>query len=131
MEDSIWLQIDDDNFIVGVHSDECETGDRWVQTNDLDAMPGDNWVDGKLKKNRPEHDSISEDEALENSRRLVASKEIRSKYPEWKQINIIRSGDQNEIRRMGEFIDSVRDWSNKLSLPEKSISKIISKHFPK
>lgn len=131
MEDSTWLQINDDDLIVGVHSDECKTDDKWVQTDELDAMPGDSWVNGKLKKNKPEQDSISEGEALENSRRLIASKEIRSKYPEWKQINIIRNGDEKEIMNMGEFIDSVRDWSNTLSLPENNISIIVSKYFPK
>lgn len=127
----MWLQIDNDGLILGVHSDECETNDTWLETDDVDVMPGDSWIGGKLKINRPEAVVLSEEEENKNLRREIASREIRSKYPEWKQINIIRSGDKNEIRRMGEFIDSVRDWSNKLSLPEKSISKIISKHFPK
>ncbi len=126
----MWLQINDD-LIVGVHSDECETSDIWIETDEIDVMAGDSWVKGKLKKNRPEQPSLSEEQVLANSRRLVASKEIKSKYPEWNQLNILRKGEPDCVKSMGSFIDEVRAWSNNVELPDDKIDIIVNHYFPK
>lgn len=41
-----------------------------------------------------------------------AQQHIFKYYPSWKQSNILRENDSNEVSKMGNFIDSVRDWSN-------------------
>lgn len=127
----MWLEVDTDESIIGVHSHECVSDDMWVETDELDVMPGDYWVDGKLKRNRPEKIELSEAEENEIIRRQAASKEIKLKYPEWKQINILRKGDDDEIKIMGGFIDSVRAWSNSPSLPADKINVVINQYFPK
>ncbi len=42
----------------------------------------------------------------------VAGNKIRSVYPEYKQLNVLRSGDSVAINKMNTFIDSVRAWAN-------------------
>jgi hypothetical protein len=44
--------------------------------------------------------------------RYIAGEYIRKYYPEYKQLNIIRSGSAAEQTLMTNFIDSVRVWSN-------------------
>jgi hypothetical protein len=45
------------------------------------------------------------------SRSLCAA-HITASYPQHKQLNILRSGNTDDIVRMGKFIDACRDWSN-------------------
>lgn len=127
----MWLEISDHDEIIGVHSDQCESENLWVSIEDCDVNPGDLWVNGKVKKNRDKEKKVTKSEERKLRRRDTASSEILSKYPEWKQINIIRSGDDEKIKIMGEFIDLVRDWSNTLSLSDDNIDDIINRYFPK
>jgi hypothetical protein len=41
-----------------------------------------------------------------------AQEHIFKYYPSWKQSNILRENDLEEVTKMGNFIDSVRSWSN-------------------
>ena len=41
-----------------------------------------------------------------------AGNKIRAVYPEYKQLNILRSSNQVEIAKMNTFIDAVRAWAN-------------------
>lgn len=41
-----------------------------------------------------------------------AQEHIFKYYPSWKQSNILRENDPQEVTKMGNFIDSVRAWSN-------------------
>jgi hypothetical protein len=41
-----------------------------------------------------------------------AQEHIFKYYPSWKQSNILRENDPQEVTKMGIFIDAVRDWSN-------------------
>ena len=41
-----------------------------------------------------------------------AQNHIYKYYPAWKQSNILRDNNSNEISKMGTFIDAVRAWSN-------------------
>lgn len=41
-----------------------------------------------------------------------AQEHIFKYYPSWKQSNILRENDSEEVTKMGIFIDAVRDWSN-------------------
>jgi hypothetical protein len=42
----------------------------------------------------------------------IAGEHIRKYYPEYKQLNIIRTGTVAEQDQMTAFIDAVRAWSN-------------------
>lgn len=42
----------------------------------------------------------------------IAGEKIRSVYPEYKQLNILRSGNQEQINKMNMFINAVRAWAN-------------------
>lgn len=44
--------------------------------------------------------------------RYIAGEHIRRYYPEYKQLNIIRTGTDEEQAKMTAFIDAVRAWSN-------------------
>jgi hypothetical protein len=44
--------------------------------------------------------------------KYIAGEYIRQYYPEYKQLNIIRSGTEQEQVKMTAFIDAVRAWSN-------------------
>ena len=41
-----------------------------------------------------------------------AQNHIYNYYPTWKQSNILRGNNQEQITLMGNFIDAVRTWSN-------------------
>lgn len=41
-----------------------------------------------------------------------AQEHIFKYYPSWKQSNILRENDSQEVTKMGIFIDAVRGWSN-------------------
>jgi hypothetical protein len=42
----------------------------------------------------------------------IAGLKIKSVYPEYKQLNILRTGNQEEIDNMNTFIEAVRAWAN-------------------
>ena len=42
----------------------------------------------------------------------IAGKKITSVYPEYKQLNIIRNGTDDEQATMQTYIDAVRAWAN-------------------
>jgi hypothetical protein len=44
--------------------------------------------------------------------KYIAGEYIRRYYPEYKQLNIIRTGTEAEQAKMTTFIDAVRAWSN-------------------
>jgi tRNA(Ser,Leu) C12 N-acetylase TAN1 len=44
--------------------------------------------------------------------RYIAGEHIRRYYPEYKQLNVIRTGTEQEQAKMTVFIDAVRAWSN-------------------
>jgi len=44
--------------------------------------------------------------------RYIAGEYIRHYYPEYKQLNVIRTGTEAEQTKMTTFIDAVRAWSN-------------------
>ena len=44
--------------------------------------------------------------------RYIAGEHIRRYYPEYKQLNVIRTGTEQEQTKMTAFIDAVRAWSN-------------------
>jgi hypothetical protein len=44
--------------------------------------------------------------------RYISGEYIRRYYPEYKQLNIIRTGTEQEQTKMTTFIDAVREWSN-------------------
>ena len=48
----------------------------------------------------------------EDGYRQQAEQYILQHYPLWHQLNILRSGDEEAIQTMGDFIDACRDWSN-------------------
>ena len=41
-----------------------------------------------------------------------AQNHIYKYYPTWKQSNILRENNSEEVTKMGSFIDAVRAWSN-------------------
>jgi hypothetical protein len=99
-----WLEIDGET-IVGVHSHRCNSELTWVKyEGDDDVAPGCLWKENKIVKPKLEMN----EEQLQAAARL----HITDVYPVWKQLNIMRSGDQKEIDKMGRFIDAVRKWSN-------------------
>lgn len=63
--------------------------------------------------NREDHGHIFKFvEVTDQDRRDVARRQILKFYPEWKQLNIMRSGSQEEKDKMFTFIDACRNWSN-------------------
>ena len=42
----------------------------------------------------------------------IAGLKIKQTYPEYKQLNILRSGTQQEVDTMNSFIEAVRSWAN-------------------
>ena len=44
--------------------------------------------------------------------KFIAGEYIRKYYPEYKQLNILRTGTAEEQEKMTAFIDAVRAWSN-------------------
>ena len=111
-----WLEIDGE-AIVGVHSHRCQSGLTWVKyEGDEEVRPGYQW-----KKNRIVQPKV---EISEEQLRLAARKHITDVYPVWRQLNILREGDQKEIEKMGRFIDATRTWSNNLKAKIDDLQKI-------
>lgn len=126
----MWLEIDGHDVIIGVHSDKSESPNKWVESKNDEAMPGDTWKKGKLKSVHKKPKPETEYQAKNSARRRDARRTITSHYSEWQQLNILREGDAEKIKMMGGFIDSVRSWSNTLSLPDKKLAIIVSEYFP-
>lgn len=99
----MWLEIDNER-VIGVHSDQGSSDHQWIEYNGV-ANPGDTWVDGKAVP-KP----TAADAAL--ARQRAARVRITTEYPEWKQLNILRSEDKTAIERMGNFIDRCQALSN-------------------
>lgn len=51
-------------------------------------------------------------EARPNEARRLCADHIASHYPEWKQLNVLRVGSEEEKAQMSDFIDACRAWSN-------------------
>ena len=99
-----WLEIDGET-IVGVHSHRCQSELIWIKyEGDDEVMPGYQWKKNKIVQPKVEID--------EEQLRAAARKHISDTYPLWKQLNILREGDQKRIEKMGRFIDATRIWSN-------------------
>ena len=111
----MWLEIED-TVVVGVHSDPLDNDHEWIEYHG-DANPGDTWLDGRVIPFEPPLDPMGE-------KRRVARTRIVAVYPEWHQLNILRSGDEQLTHRMGMFIDAVRDWSNDPDSTEEQFKKI-------
>ena len=111
----MWLEIDDD-LIVGVHSDRCDNDYFWIEYEG-DANPGDRW-----QKNKVIPQKVDVDE--EAQKRFAARAKIMEFYPEWKQLNILREGNERQISKMGRFIDACRKWSNSKSATTTQLEKI-------
>lgn len=43
---------------------------------------------------------------------ILCEARIVAMYPTWQQLNILRTGNQDDINKMGAFIDACRAWSN-------------------
>lgn len=111
----MWLEING-QVIIGIHSDKCENENTWVD-HDGDADVGDQWVEKKVIKCADSIDDL-------DSRRVIAQSEILKRYPIWKQLNILRKNDWQEVTDMGKFIDAVRNWSNDLNISKDQIQTI-------
>lgn len=99
----MWLEIQN-NIVIGVHSEKLSSSAQWVEY-DGDVMPGDTWSGSSHTQQPPE---FTDEELID----LAAREQIFESYPLWKQLNIIREGNTEELTKMGSYIDSVRDWSN-------------------
>ncbi len=126
----MWLEVDKDNIIIGVHSDRCDSDDTWVESDDPNVMPGDAWKKGKVIRVREKQTREEKAAAKQSERRRQAYVAITHHYPEWQQLNILRGGDAEQIKNMGHFIDAVRAWSNAPSVPEKNLQSIQDEFFP-
>ncbi len=128
----MWLEVDSDHTIVGLHSHQCESDNSWVEAKaiSMDVMPGDQWQNGKIVRVATKKTSRQNQEAQRNERRQVAYKAITRHYPEWQQLNILRDGDAATIKTMGRFIDAVRAWSNASRIPDKKLQVIEQEFFP-
>lgn len=111
----VWLEINDD-LIMGVHTDKCESNLLWIEYEG-EANPGDYWKANKVISSKK-----SVDAAIE--KQIAARAHITRLYPEWKQLNIIRGGDEKEIARMGRYIDATRNWSNRRNSSLSQLEKI-------
>lgn len=59
----------------------------------------------------PLTEAMLRDIATSHARELCAH-HIRGHYPEYKQLNILMSGDEVEKAKMTAFISACRTWSN-------------------
>jgi hypothetical protein len=99
-----WLEIAGDT-IVGVHNHRCQSELTWVRyEGDDEVRLGYQWKKNKIVKPKVEIN----DEQL----RAAARQHITNAYPTWKQLNLLREGDQRKIEKMSRFIDAIRRWSN-------------------
>jgi hypothetical protein len=51
-------------------------------------------------------------EMTDQDRRDLAARQILLYYPAWRQLNILRTGTEQEQIKMSQFIDACRSWSN-------------------
>jgi hypothetical protein len=70
----------------------------------------------QLNKNTNQYEFVGKDNCWVeweiDDIRYIAGEYIRKYYPEYKQLNIMRSGTTQEQDKMTTFIDAVRAWSN-------------------
>ena len=115
-EPAQWLEIDGET-IVGVHSYRCQSELVWGKyEGEEEVMPGQLWKNNKVVQPKVEY--TAEDV------QAAATQHINEVYPTWKQLNILREGNKNEIDKMGQFIDAVRAWSNKPKVKIEDLKKI-------
>jgi hypothetical protein len=90
---------------------------EWEGTGDLYTIEVDQMLktaynqDGSTRS-RVEDGHIFVYEVTDDDRRAIASRQILKFYPEWKQLNILRTGSTEEQNIMATFIDACRAWSN-------------------
>lgn len=111
----MWLEIAD-NIVIGVHSDRCDNQNTWVEYEG-EAKPGDKWRNDKVIP-------FAEKRNIEKESRIAARNRITEFYPEWRQLNILREGNDRKIASMGKFIDACRKWSNEESASINDLEKI-------
>ncbi len=128
----MWLELDGDENIIGIHSHKCTNDHEWVEATGIDAdiMPGDQWKNGKVVRLATKPTKSQKREVEINERRHIARQVITQYYQEWEQLNILREGDTEKMTSMGNFIDAVRAWSNAPNTPRDKLGKIIEAYFP-
>ena len=82
------------------------------------------WQDQHLVRAQSASSTLTEEQLAEGRKRWRAQQHIVAIYPEWQQLNLLRSGDMATIKRMGRFIDAVRAWSNDPKSTEHALQKI-------
>lgn len=105
----MWLEIKKDSkVIVGIHSHFSSNENDWYEFSEsMGAYPdiGDMLVDGKIVKEIIPFDSDA-------YKKRIAMLKIYEKYPIWKQLNILREGNLEDIKVMSDYIDTIRAESN-------------------
>ena len=97
----MWLEINKNKTIIAKHSHQFDSENEWVEYDGM-ADIGDQWENGTVVARVPS------DSELLATRKNKVRKHILRKYPLWKQINILREGDTEQIKTMTAFIDACR-----------------------
>ncbi len=72
--------------------------------------------EGRVVDGSPE--PFSRPMILAGSIKAEAQRRIEARYPTWRQMNILRAGNEDEIEAMGRFIDAIRAASDVLDAME-------------
>lgn len=116
-DEDLWLEIDGDT-IIGIHNYQCQSELKWIKyEGDAEVSPGDTYKNGKIISSKVEP-------AVEDIK-SAATGYIVKFYPTWKQLNVLREGDKQDIEKMSRFIDSVRAWTRKPKAKIEDLEKIL------
>lgn len=114
----MWLELSETNEVIGIHSHQTGSPNKQVEIDDSISVDlGDSWVNGNVQQMDRTLDPVS-------IRQKLAADNIAKYYPIWKQLNVIRENNSEEVIKMGNFIDACRMWSNDLLRPMEEIESI-------
>ena len=104
----MWLEINNDNIIEGVHSHQCSSNNTWVEyEGDKHIVPGDYYIKGKVIPAKDKQDIKNKDVRIR-----LCEQHIKKYYPLTKQVSLLRKGSDSDVQKMNAFIERCEDWLN-------------------
>lgn len=114
----VWLEIDENDFIVGQHSERCESDHQWVEyEGDSPIQPGDRYIQGQVVPAAPPP-------LKGEARRHRAERHIAKAYSIQEQLNILRKNHTTELTKMNQFMDDAYTWADNPNQSVQDLEKI-------
>ena len=99
----MWIEVDDDGYIMGIHTHKCESNLNWHEVSESVTF-NDRYKDGQI---------VQVAKAVEldlPERQRQANIHVNKYYTPRQQITVLRKNIALDLEKMNRFLDHVETW---------------------